>query len=51
MSRTSSDGRRGQDAPVGAATGLWFLLLGCFVWFAKTNGAINEYWRSQGAQG
>ena len=46
--------RRGQQAPVSAATGLWFLLLGwfffvgCIVWFVKTNGALNDYWRSQG---
>ena len=49
--------RRGQAKPVGAATGLWFLLLGWFffvgaiVWFVKTNGALNAYWRSVGAQG
>lgn len=49
--------RRGQPAPVKATTGLWFLLLGwfffvgAFVWFVKTNGALNAYWRSQGAQG
>jgi hypothetical protein len=49
--------RRGQKAPVGAATGLWYILLGWFffvgaiVWFVKTNGALNDYWRSQGAQG
>ena len=49
--------RAGKKRPVGAATGLWYLLLGWFflvgaiVWFVKTNGALNEYWRSQGAQG
>jgi hypothetical protein len=49
--------RRGQAKPVSGATGLWFLLLGWFflvgaiVWFVKTNGALNAYWRSQGAQG
>ena len=49
--------RRGQKPPVGAATGLWFLLLGWFflvgaiVWFVKTNGALNAYWRSVGARG
>jgi len=49
--------RRGQQAPVTAVTGLWFLLLGWFflvgaiVWFVKTNNALNEYWKSQGAQG
>lgn len=47
--------RRGQERPVSAATGLWYLLLGwCFfvgaiVWFVRTNGALNAYWRSQGA--
>ena len=47
--------QRGQRAPVSAATGLWFLLLGwfffvgIFVWFVKTNGALNDYWRSLGA--
>src|SRR4051794_37851644 len=49
--------RRGEAKPVSAATGLWFLLLGWFffigaiVWFLKTNGALNAYWRSLGAQG
>lgn len=49
--------RKGQPKPVSAVTGLWFLLLGWFfligaiVWFVKTNGALNEYWKSQGAQG
>jgi Domain of unknown function (DUF4234) len=49
--------RRGQARPVSAATGLWFLLLGWFffvgaiVWFVKTNGALNAYWRSLGARG
>ena len=49
--------RSGRPKPVSAATGLWALLLGWFflvgviVWFVKTNGALNDYWRSQGAQG
>ena len=49
--------RRGQAKPVSAITGLWALLLGWFffvgliVWFVKTNGALNAYWRSLGAQG
>lgn len=47
--------RRGQARPVSATTGLWALLLGWFffvgaiVWFVKTNGALNDYWRSVGA--
>lgn len=47
--------RRGQAQPVTALTGLWFfpgifLLVGPIVWFVKTNGALNAYWRSLGAQ-
>jgi hypothetical protein len=48
--------RRGQQPPVTALTGLWALLLGWFflvgaiVWFVKTNGALNDYWRSLGAR-
>jgi hypothetical protein len=48
--------RRGQPAPVSAMTGLWnfpgvFIIVGPIVWFVKTNGALNDYWRSQGAIG
>jgi hypothetical protein len=45
--------RRGQPKPVSALTGLWILLplIGGFVWFIKTNGALNDYWRSLGATG
>ncbi|MBB3041430.1 DUF4234 domain-containing protein [Nocardioides soli] len=49
--------RKGRAKPVTATTGLWYLLLGWFflvgaiVWFVKTNAALNDYWRSQGAQG
>lgn len=46
--------RAGREAPVSGATGLWylpgiFILIGPLVWFVKTNGAINDYWRSLGA--
>jgi len=47
--------RRGEARPVSAVTGLWALLLGWFffvgliVWFVRTNGALNDYWRSAGA--
>lgn len=48
--------RRGQQEPVSAMTGLWylpgmFIIVGPIVWFVKTNGALNEYWKSLGAQG
>lgn len=47
--------RSGREKPVSAVTGLWYLLLswfllvGAIVWFVKVNGALNDYWRSQGA--
>ena len=45
---------RGQHQPVSGVTGLWyfpgyFLIVGPIVWFVKTNGALNDYWRSVGA--
>ncbi|RNL65352.1 DUF4234 domain-containing protein [Nocardioides marmoriginsengisoli] len=48
--------RRGQAKPVSAITGLWYfpgmlLLVLPIVWFVKTNGALNDYWKSLGAQG
>jgi hypothetical protein len=45
--------RRGQAKPVSAVTGVWIILplIGSIVWFVKTNGALNDYWRSVGAQG
>jgi Domain of unknown function (DUF4234) len=44
--------RRGERPPVSALTGLWVLLplAGAIVWFVKTNGALNDYWRSLGAR-
>ena len=47
--------RSGRSKPVSGATGLWYfpgmlILVGPIVWFVKTNGAINSYWRSLGAQ-
>ena len=46
--------RTGRDAPVSGLTGLWyfpgiFILVGPIVWFVKTNGALNAYWKSMGA--
>ncbi len=45
--------RRGQARPVSAVTGVWIILplIGSIIWFVKTNGALNDYWRSVGAQG
>lgn len=47
--------RAGMRKPVGGATGLWyfpgmFILVGPLVWFIKTNGALNAYWRAQGVR-
>jgi hypothetical protein len=46
--------RRGQRPPVTGVTGLWnfpgvFIVVGPIIWFVKTNGALNDYWRSLGA--
>jgi hypothetical protein len=49
--------RQGREKPVSGITGLWYIpgfllfLIGPIVWFVKTNGALNEYWKSMGAQG
>ena len=47
--------KRGMRRPVSGATGLWYfpgmlILVGPLVWFIKTNGALNAYWRSYGAR-
>ncbi len=47
--------RRGQSKPVSGLTGLWyfpgaFILVGPIVWFVKTNGALNAYWRACGVR-
>jgi DUF1707 SHOCT-like domain/Domain of unknown function (DUF4234) len=47
--------RAGRRRPVSALTGLWFfpgifLLVGPIIWFALTNSALNDYWRSRGAR-
>jgi hypothetical protein len=41
----------GRQKTVEGITGLWILLpiAGPIVWFVKTNGALNEYWKSMGA--
>jgi hypothetical protein len=45
---------RGEEKPVTGLTGLWYfpgmlILVGPIVWFVKTNGALNRYWRSVAA--
>lgn len=45
--------RSGRERPVSGLTGLWYfpgmlIIVGPIVWFVKTNGALNDYWRSQG---
>ena len=45
--------RRGHEPPVSALTALWFfpgifILVGPFVWFIKTNNALNAYWQGFG---
>lgn len=45
----------GRQKPVSALTGLWFfpgmlILVGPFVWFVKTNRALNTYWESLGVR-
>ena len=42
----------GQEAPVSAVTGLWWLLpiLGGLIWFWKVQGRLNDFWESKGAQ-
>ena len=47
--------RAGRRRPVSALTGLWFfpgilLLVGPMIWFALTNRALNDHWRSLGAR-
>ncbi len=41
----------GAEKPVSAGTGAWIFLplIGGFIWLAKTQGALNAYWRSHGA--
>ncbi|MCW2795493.1 DUF4234 domain-containing protein [Nocardioides sp.] len=45
--------RAGKPKPVSGSTGLWyfpgaFIIVGPLVWFIKTNGALNDFWRSVG---
>lgn len=45
--------RAGSRPPVSGLTGLWYvpgflILIGPLIWFVKTNGALNSYWRTRG---
>lgn len=42
----------GQEARVTGWSGFWVLVpyVGAFVWLAKLQGALNEFWVSKGAQ-
>ncbi|SEO47798.1 DUF4234 domain-containing protein [Trujillonella endophytica] len=47
--------RSGRQPPVTVLTGLWFfpgalILVGPFIWFVRTNRALNEYWAGLGAR-
>jgi Domain of unknown function (DUF4234) len=41
----------GQQSPVRAIHGLWFILplIGHLIWFIQVQGALNRYWESKGA--
>jgi hypothetical protein len=44
--------RDGRRSPVSALWGLWFLLplIGNIIWYLKVQRALNEFWRTKGAQ-
>ena len=39
------------NPPVSGLTGLWYFVpyVGGFIWIAKIQGALNEYWKAKGA--
>ena len=43
--------RDGQQSPVSALWGLWFLLpiIGNFIWYLKVQHAVNDFWLSKSA--
>ncbi|WP_231503009.1 DUF4234 domain-containing protein [Blastococcus sp. URHD0036] len=47
--------RSGRTPPVTVLTALWFfpgmlIIVGPFIWFVRTNRALNEYWAGLGAR-
>lgn len=44
--------RDGRESPVSTLLGLWFLLpiIGTFIWYFKTQDALNDFWLSKGAR-
>ena len=45
--------RDGQQSPVSAIWGLWFLLpiIGHIIWYVKVQHALNEFWSAKGSAG
>ncbi|MFL6173542.1 MAG: DUF4234 domain-containing protein [Marmoricola sp.] len=44
----------GRPKTISGTTALWYIpgfliIVGPIIWFVKTNGALNEYWKSMGA--
>ena len=41
----------GQNAPITGWSGFWVLVpyIGTFIWIAKNQGALNDFWASKGA--
>ena len=44
--------REGQQSPVSAIWGLWFLLplIGNIIWYLKVQRSLNDFWMQKGAQ-
>lgn len=44
--------REGRQSPVHTIDGLWFLLpiAGLFIWYFKTQDALNDFWLSKGSR-
>ena len=42
---------QGKEPPITTIWGLWFLLpvIGNFIWFFRIQGALNDYWTSNGS--
>lgn len=47
--RTHEEMKRHSGEGIGGVLGM-FILVGPIIWFVKTNGALNAYWRSLGVR-